>query len=424
MLPFFVILQICVSLPVNFVKFFFVMENIVDFKNTEESHIVPSGFPELDEWVEVINKARPITFGYPANNNMDMSDFYEWFFANGLSKASLNNAGDPFSGNKGYALSSSKFEREVIEWFAPYYGFNAKKVWGIVTMSGTDGNNHGIFFGVKYLRKKTGKNPVLYVSDEAHYSNYRLADLQNLEARVVKSDIYGCMIPEELEKVLDPTRPCLIIYAMGSTFKGSIDNQKALNAVLAKYPEMEVYRHVDAALFGGYLPFSEFADKISHQELGYQSIAISSHKFFSIDSPSGLFICEREIYDAQTDFNVLYLNNNMRMINCSRSAIEPLKFWWLIKKKGYAGWRAEAMQISAMTFYLIFCLKKIDWPFWYNECSNTVLFKRPSAYVMDKYSLSAGYDERLGGELAHIVVMQHVLRKGIDQFIEDLVKEK
>lgn len=78
------------------------MDNIVDFKNTEESHIVPSGFPELDEWVEVINKARPITFGYPANNNMDMSDFYEWFFANGLSKASLNNAGDPFSGNKGY----------------------------------------------------------------------------------------------------------------------------------------------------------------------------------------------------------------------------------------------------------------------------------------------------------------------------------
>lgn len=392
----------------------------------EEEHgmVIPSGYPELDAWVETINEARPITFGYPTNNNMDMTDFYEWFFANGLYKAMLNNAGDPFAGTGGYALSSSNFEHEVIEWFAPYYGFEANNIWGLVTMSGTDGNNHGIFFGTKYLRKKTGKMPILYVSDEAHYSNYRLADLQNLEARIIKSDIYGRMIPEELEKALDTTRPCLIIYAMGSTFKGSIDDQKALNAVLAKYPEMEVYRHVDAALFGGFLPFGEFADKISHEELGYQSIAVSSHKFFSIDSPSGLFICEREIYDAQTDFNVIYLNNNMRMINCSRSAIEPLKFWWMIKKKGYEGWRAEAMQISAMTFYLIYSLKKIKWPVWYNECSNTVLFKRPSQHIVEKYSLSAGYDERLGGELAHIVVMQHVLRKGIDRFIEDLKKEQ
>ncbi len=212
----------------------------------EEEHgmVIPSGYPELDAWVETINEARPITFGYPTNNNMDMTDFYEWFFANGLYKAMLNNAGDPFAGTGGYALSSSNFEHEVIEWFAPYYGFEANNIWGLVTMSGTDGNNHGIFFGTKYLRKKTGKMPILYVSDEAHYSNYRLADLQNLEARIIKSDIYGRMIPEELEKALDTTRPCLIIYAMGSTCKGSIDDQKAKKAVLAKYPEMEVYRHV------------------------------------------------------------------------------------------------------------------------------------------------------------------------------------
>ena len=75
---------------------------------------------------------------------------------------------------------------------------------------------------------------------------------------MIKSDPMGRMIPEELEKALDLTRPALIVYAMGSTFKGAIDDMEALNAVLAKHPNLAVYRHVDAALFGGYLPFTRY----------------------------------------------------------------------------------------------------------------------------------------------------------------------
>lgn len=71
-------------------------------------------------------------------------------------------------------------------------------------MSGTDGNNHGIYFGVNYLKGKTGKIPVVYVSDEAHYSNYRLCDVQNLDVRLVKSNDMGQMVPEELENRSTP----------------------------------------------------------------------------------------------------------------------------------------------------------------------------------------------------------------------------
>lgn len=124
-------------------------------------------------------------------------------------------------------------------------------------------NNHGIYFGANDLYNRTGKMPIVYVSDEAHYSNMRLCDLQNLEVKLIKSDPMGRMIPEELEAALDTTRPALMVYAMGSTFKGAIDDIEALNAVLAKHPEMAVYRHVDAALFGGYLPFTEHRKMVS-----------------------------------------------------------------------------------------------------------------------------------------------------------------
>ena len=224
----------------------------------------------------------------------------------------------------------------------------------------------------------------------------RLCDLQNLELRLIKSDAMGRMIPAELEAVLDTTRPALMVYAMGSTFKGAIDDIPTLNAILAKHPDMAVYRHVDAALFGGYLPFTKYQKMVSRKEQHFESIAISGHKFFGIDSPSGLFLCTRQVYDNQNNFNVTYLNSNMRMINCSRDAVQPLKFWWLIQKVGYNQWAKQANQMIRCTEYLQQQLTKIGWPCWRNDYSNTVFFKRPAKEICSKYNLALGYDESFG----------------------------
>lgn len=384
--------------------------------------VVSSGFEQLDRWASECLAERSMTLGYPGNNDIRLEEFYRWYTGNNLESMIINNAGDPFEEGD-HTLSSLDFEREVIRYFAPKYGFDGNDLWGIVTMSGTDGNNHGIYFGVNYLKRKTGKMPVVYVSDEAHYSNYRLCDLQHLEVRLVKSDSMGRMVPDSLEKVLDPTRPCLIVYAMGSTFKGAIDDQKALDDVLARHEGMAVYRHVDAALFGGYLPFTEYKDLVDRRKTGFDSISVSGHKFFGIDSPCGLFITTRDVYDNQSTYDISYLNANMRMINCSRSGIEPLKFWWLMKTVGDEGWTEQAARIFENTRYLKSELKRIGWPYWNNEYSNTVIFRRPSAKVVRKYNLACGEDAAFGGKLSHVVVMQHVTKDSIDRLIADLRNE-
>ena len=391
---------------------------IFSTSSAQSSEFVSSGFPQLDEWVKSCKVERPNALGYPGNYASRLDGFYQWYTANNMQNILINNAGDPFA--QSGALSSLTFEREVIERFAPLYGFEQDNVWGIVTMSGTDGNNHGIYFGVNYLKKKTGKMPVAYVSDEAHYSNYRLCDVQNLDVRLIKSDEMGRMIADSLEAALDTSRPCLIIYAMGSTFKGAIDNQQELNAVLARHPEIEVYRHVDAALFGGYLPFTQYRYLVNRQEIEYESISISGHKFFGIDSPCGLFLTTREVYDNQASFDIAYLNANMRMISCSRSGVEPLKFWWLLNTVGIEGWSEQASAMMENTAYLVNELRSIGWPCWNNEYSNTVFFRRPSPELVSKYNLANSYDDRFGGALSHIVVMQHVRKDIIDQFVKDL----
>ena len=376
-----------------------------------------SGFEKLDQWTQIWKAGQQTYFGYPVNQESALQDFYEWYVGAGMDRVNLNNAGDPMT-DKPWSMSTQAFEKEVIEFFTPLYGFDKDDVWGIVTHSGTDGNNHGIYFGANDLYNRTGKMPIVYVSDEAHYSNMRLCDLQNLEVKLIKSDPMGRMIPEELEKALDPTRPALMVYAMGSTFKGAIDDMKALNAVLEKYPKMAVYRHVDAALFGGYLPFTEHRKMVSSKEQHFESIAISGHKFFGIDSPSGLFLCTRRVYDNQHNFNVTYLNGNMKMISCSRDAVQPLKFWWLIQKVGYDEWSKQANGMLECTAYLEQELTKIGWPCWRNAFSNTVFFKRPAPEICSRYNLALGYDPDFGGELAHVVVMQHVTKEKIDKFIQ------
>ncbi|MCQ2348170.1 MAG: aminotransferase class V-fold PLP-dependent enzyme [Paludibacteraceae bacterium] len=378
--------------------------------------------PELDQLVADCHQLHPNAFGYPVNQRSALHEFYKWYVSTGMDTINMNNVGDPWA-ESSYLLSTHPFEVEVMEYFGPMYGFDKDNLWGIITNSGTDGNNHGIYFGTNVLQMQTGQLPIVYVSDEAHYSNARLCDLQNLDLRLIKTDTMGRMLPEDLEKQLDPKRPCLIVYAMGSTFRGAIDDMDALNAVLDKYPEMAVYRHVDAALFGGYLPFTQYKDMVNCKKMRFQSISVSGHKFFGIDSPTGLFITTREIYNNQSSYDIPYLNADMKMISCSRDAVQALKFWWLIKHIGTEKWSEQATAMLECTQYMKAEMDKIGWPCWCNEYSNTIFFRRPSQAIINKYSLACGHNDLFGGDLAHVVVMQHVDHAAIDRFVADLKAE-
>ncbi len=388
----------------------------------EQTETTDTSLDRLNDYAASAVDGKLYDLGYPVNQNIKLAEFYKWFIDSGVCSVMSNNAGDPFNNNEPYA-NTLDFEREVIEFFGPHYGFDPDDLWGIVTFSGTDGNDHGIYFGSKYLESKTKKKPVVYVSDAAHYSNMRLADLQNLDIVLVPSDINGCMIPQELDKALIDDRPALMVYAMGTTFKGGVDDQDALNEVLAGHPDIEVYRHVDAALFGGYLPWTEYRDAVDRRVHPFDSIAVSGHKFFGMDEPAGFFLTTMEIKDNQNPYNVTYLNGSMPMINCSRSAVTPLKFWWIIQHTKEEGFAEEATGMLERAKWLKAELDSLGWEAWLQEpLSNTVYFRRPPEEIVEKYVLAPDYDERLGGDLSHIVVMQHADEERLKEFVDDLAQ--
>jgi histidine decarboxylase len=373
----------------------------------------------LNNFSQRMHKLQQRMVGYPVNQNTDLKEFYEWYLHSKLYEVSMNNVGDPQKADI-IAMNTHEFENEVINFFAPLYGFSKREVWGIVTMSGTDGNIHGMYFGARQLFSQTKMRPICYVSEEAHYSIKRLADVQNLELRLIKADETGKMIISEFEKALDPSKPALVVIAMGTTFKGAIDNQAQIDAVIRKKKPIAVYRHVDAALFGGYLPFTENKDLVNRKVVYFDSIAVSGHKFFGFDEPMGIFLTTKKTLNQTNPFEVAYLNQAVPTITCSRNALSALKFWWKIKKTGLQGFREQAKLILANAQYLESQLKKINWPVWRGDYSNTVYFKRPSESVMKKYGLAPEFDSRLGGDLAHIVVMQNVSREVVDEIVNDI----
>ena len=210
---------------------------------------------------------------------------------------------------------------------------------------------------------------------------------------------------------------------MGTTFKGGIDDQEAIEQVLQKKKPVAVYRHLDAALFGGYLPFSKHSDLVNRTKHHFDSISVSGHKFFGFDEPLGLFITTKEVLSRQNPFKVPYLNDAIPTITCSRSSLGPLKFWWKIQKTGLDGYQKQTEQILANADYLKQRLDEMNYPSWKNDFSNTVYFKRPSQWVMKKWDLAPDNDPRLGGDLAHEIVMQHESKDMIDQFLADLQKD-
>ena len=358
--------------------------------------------------------------GYPVCQKPNMYGFGEWYAKTGLCDIEINNVGNPFDDIQ-FVLNSTDIEEKVIKTFAPWYGIPEGDEWGFVTNSGTDGNMHGIYFGAKMLQKKTGMLPIVYVSKEAHYSSNRICDVQNLEVKLIDFNLDGSMDLDCLRKSIDPSKPALVVAAMGSTFMGAIDDLAGINKVLEEVKPIAVYRHVDAALFGGYLPFTEYKDLVNMEKQGYDSIAISGHKFFGVDEPCGLFLSRKEVIESQTSYKIPYLNNDMPLISCSRSGLAPLKFYWILKQIGFEGFKKQADMMLENTEYLQKKFDEINYPAWHMKCSNTVFFKRPPEWICKKYTLANGDLPKYGGAVSHIVVMQHVSKDIIDEFIGDLV---
>lgn len=378
------------------------------------------------------NPQKRLLLGYPINFNPPPKAFFRWrehLRNKGVGRFAWNNGGNPYQPAP-VSYNSHEFERELIERFGEIYRFPAGRLWGFLSNSGTDSNMQGMYMGRTLLKGRTGRLPKCYFTREAHYSIQILTDQLGLERVFVETLPDASLDPQDLARKIAAHRkdPVLVVATVGTTFKGGIDRIEAIQEVVREHP---AYVHVDAALFGGYLPHTLFAPAIHYSEDSgcrprYDSLAVSCHKFFGFHSPAGLFITTQATFD---EFNALfsrihspeYIGHVPGTIACSRDAVKPAEFFYYASPEDFA---RQAEDVKAMLDNTQYLLKALQAHFAHLlprrvcEASNIIFFKQPARWIVNKYSLAT---MKLDGvDFAHVVVMPHVTQSVIDEFLSDL----
>lgn len=343
-------------------------------------------------------------FGFPNNMAYDYEDVSK------ISGVYINNAGDPFS-TLSWKKHSKFFEQEVVNYFMDLYKLPRKLGWGYMTSGGTEGNMEGLF-----LAREAYPTGICYVSADAHYSIEKICRILRTDVQMVKSQKNGEMDYKDFERLVkkNKNRPPIIVVNCGTTIKGAFDNLDKIQNILKKNHVKEKYIHVDGALSGMITPFVKKSPFYSFDK-GIDSIAISMHKFFGCPIMSGIVIARFKHVEGVKQ-KIEYINSHDTTISGSRNGQVPVYVWHIIKKYGNE-FKKDANQCLENAKYLRSKLEDKGYKAYLNEYSNTVYMDRPSDDVIDKWQLSCYQD------IAHVVVMQHVTKEKIDQFVEEVHKE-
>ena len=87
--------------------------------------------------------------------------------------------------------------------------------------------------------------------------------------------------------------------------------------------------------------------------------------------------------------------------------------WWLhnYNSRSVASWQGTTFELVCLT-HLPQIRRKLG--------IDGISTSASSWRIVTKYNLANSYDERFGGDLSHVVVMQHVKKDVIDKFIAEL----
>ena len=381
-------------------------------------------------------KDQKLFMGYPDNQNMLPEGYYKWrdtVFEMDFGKRTSNSVGDPYElrnpGVRGHYL-----ECDIIDRFGKRFGFDLNDIWGFISHSGTDSNMHGAYIGRTLLKQKTGVIPKIYYTKETHYSVQIIKDLLGMEEVLVNTNSEGAMDSEDLKEKLraNSEAPALVVATVGTTFIGAMDNMDDIQEAMKEH---ESYVHLDAALFGGYLPATKFKNDLYHvgpHGKRYDSIAVSCHKFFGFPMVAGIFITNNSTFQEYREhFSQVhdpdYISHVPGTITTSRDSMGPVLFHYFCTDEAFALQEADARACLSNAEYLhkemLTHFSELK-PKRVNNRSIIIHFKRADNRVKEKWDLATIGPEDSENSFNHVIVMPHVTKTYLEEFLSDLEKYK
>lgn len=364
-------------------------------------NLSPADQQRLDNLYERLRACSLRNVGYPTNQAFDYSELFRFL------QFSANNVGDPFHSTN-YRLNTMEFEREVLTDFARFTRAPDGEWWGYVTSGGTEGNMYGL-----YVARELFPDGICYFSEDTHYSVVKVLRLQHTRNIMIKSQPDGQMDYADLRETLRIHRdvPPIIFANIGTTMKGAVDDLAKIRAILDDLAIPNAYIHADAALSGMILPFVDNPQPWNFAD-GADSISISGHKMLGSPVPCGVVIARKAHVDRIAR-SIEYIGALDTTIAGSRSAFSPLLLWHRLRTLGDAGLRNMVQACLGNAEYAVqqLCAQGID--SWRHPNSVTVVFPKPPPSMMEKWIIAPRKN------IGHLIVMPHVTRAIIDDFVAD-----
>jgi tyrosine decarboxylase/aspartate 1-decarboxylase len=319
-------------------------------------------------------------------------------------------------GNPGLYPGSKKLERELVGMQADL--LHGTNVTGHVGGGGTESNITALWIA----RNRSGKREVVFPKT-AHFSIIKACDLLGMKPVMVEvDDGYTMDLDDASGKIGKDT--AAVVAIAGTTELGLIDPVKALGELCA-----DVFLHVDAA-FGGYV--IPFLRDLGHQMPDFDfsvpnvsSVSIDAHKMGMASIPSGTILLRDEKQLESITFKSPYLTREEQQsisgTRCSAGAVSAYAAMKLLGREGYVKIVKDCMDVTehAMKRAGKMGIEPVIKPVM--NILNLKTGKTADVYnALDELGWKTSMS-RIPSAL-RLVIMPHVTKEIIDEFMDDLEK--
>lgn len=255
-------------------------------------------------------------------------------------------------------------ELELIRQWNALVGFDEGE--GVMVPGGSQANMIGMLLARHHVcpefktKGAQGRTLVAYVSDQAHYSGLRAANVLGIGSDnliAVASDEQGRMCPQALQQAIETSKaqghiPFFIGLTAGTTVIGAFDPVADCSAIARQH---DIWLHVDGA-WGAPVLFSEQSRHLLADVHLADSVSWDAHKLMNVPITAAVILVKEAgklrdccaggggEYLFHADENADY-NLGERSIQCGRRA-DALKVWLSWKAIGNQGFadKIDALQ--------------------------------------------------------------------------------
>ena len=324
------------------------------------------------------------------------------------------NLGDPelFPGSK-------EIEKKLIRFIVSI--LNAPKTaTGIIGSGGTESNITAIWLAKNITGKKE-----LIIPKSAHFSFEKIASLMDIKLVNMPLDEDYCMDISDIRKKINKNT-CAIVGIAGSTELGTIDPISELSEIC--YDE-NIFLHIDAAFGGFVIPFlKKMGYDITDFDFnlkGVSSVSIDAHKMGCSAIPLGALIIRNNKWLDKISVKTPYISGKKQAgILATRSAGPVAAAYAVTKYLGVEGYKNIVRKCMDTTRYTEKKINDLGLKLIVKPTMNVLGIKLKSPSKVSKNLTKLGWKVNKMDRLSaiRIVLMPHVTKEIIDDFIPDLKK--